>query len=296
MQLYYYFIVGFGVLLLAFVLFHSFRTKKLVSPYSTNRKKRSWISLINYFKDLAYTWFGYFAGSERSKLTRNIIISVLVSIGLFILNKLYFGIDTYVFTLFTILLIIVAVWAIGRHHSRKIFEESFPEVIQTVNSGVSAGIGLLQTLERCGDNIHGEFGAEFKSVYRRLSIGEDVDSVFYDSYRRYPYKEYYYFITIIKLNLSRGGQLKEVISRLSRVIADSKKMEKRKKALTSEARMSAMIVSSFPIGFMVFMRIMMPADFDFLINNPDGRLIFYYVLGSELLGIFIIWLLMRKST
>ncbi|EJS83287.1 Flp pilus assembly protein, partial [Pasteurella multocida subsp. multocida str. P52VAC] len=35
---------------------------------------------------------------------------------------------------------------------------------------------------------------------------------------------------------------------------------------------------------------------DFLINNPDGRMVLYYVFGSELLGMFIIWWLMRKST
>ncbi|HDR1565929.1 TPA: protein dehydratase, partial [Pasteurella multocida] len=87
-----------------------------------------------------------------------------------------------------------------------------------------------------------------------------------------------------------------VITRLGRVIADSKKMEQKKKAMTSEARMSAFIVAMFPIGFFLFMQFSMPENFDFLINNPDGRMVLYYVFGSELLGMFIIWWLMRKST
>lgn len=90
--------------------------------------------------------------------------------------------------------------------------------------------------------------------------------------------------------------MREVIMRLGRVIADSKKMEKKKSAMTSEARMSAMIVASFPVAFFIFMKFMMPENFDFLLNDPGGRMILYYVLGSEVLGMLIIWWLMRKAT
>jgi Flp pilus assembly protein TadB len=44
------------------------------------------------------------------------------------------------------------------------------------------------------------------------------------------------------------------------------------------------------------MQFAMPENFDFLINDPSGRYILYYVFGSEALGMSIIWWLMRKST
>ena len=176
------------------------------------------------------------------------------------------------------------------------FDNTFPEVIQILNSASSSGAGLLQALDRCGKDLTGELGEEFKNIYKRLSIGEDPMSVFEDSYTRYPYKEFYFFITIIRTNLAKGGQMREVISRLGRVIADSKKMEQKKRAMTSEARMSAFIVAIFPIFFFFFMQFAMPENFDFLINDPSGRYILYYVFGSEALGMSIIWWLMRKST
>lgn len=176
------------------------------------------------------------------------------------------------------------------------FDAMFPEVIQILNAAATGGAGLLQALERCGKDLAGQLGEEFKNIHKRLAIGEEPMSVFEDSYSRYPYKEFYFFITIIRTNLSKGGQIREVITRLGRVIADSKKMEQKKKAMTSEARMSAFIVAMFPIGFFLFMQFSMPENFDFLINNPDGRMVLYYVFGSELLGMFIIWWLMRKST
>ncbi len=292
----YYMLIAFAGLMILFISINLLRTKKLVSPHSPVNKRKLWALFLEKTADLKNKWLNYFTGNNPDNLVRNLIITLFIGVALLGANYQLIQWDNKLVIAGYIVIVLLVVWLWGKRQNRKIFEESFPEVIQVVNAAISAGIGLMQALERCGENIQGPIGQEFKNVYRRLAIGEDVDSVFLDSYKRYPYKEYYYFITIIKLNMSRGGQLKEVISRLARLIADSKKMEKRKMALTSEARMSAMIVACFPVGFMIFMRFMMPNDFEFLLNNPTGRLIFYYVVGSEVLGLFIIWLLMRRAT
>ncbi|HDR1588644.1 TPA: type II secretion system F family protein, partial [Pasteurella multocida] len=186
----------------------------------------------------------------------------------FIINVLYVRIPRGFFYLGFIIGFIVFVWKLGQYRNRKMFDAMFPEVIQILNAAATGGAGLLQALERCGKDLAGQLGEEFKNIHKRLAIGEEPMSVFEDSYSRYPYKEFYFFITIIRTNLSKGGQIREVITRLGRVIADSKKMEQKKKAMTSEARMSAFIVAMFPIGFFLFMQFSMPENFDFLINNP----------------------------
>ncbi|OOH89011.1 protein dehydratase [Pasteurellaceae bacterium 15-036681] len=292
----YYIIILFGLLLIIFALYNLKRTKKLISPYASTNKQQFAYATLAHIREIIKEWLNFFTRNNPDNLGRNSMVALFIGIVLFISNRFFFKLGDFCFISGMLVAFISVVWVIGKHDNRKVFEESFPEVIQVVNSAISAGIGLMQALERCGANIQGPLGHEFRNIYRRLAIGEDVDSVFEDSYKRYKYKEYYYFIIIIKLNLSRGSQLKEVISRLSRVIADSKKMEKRKKVLTSEARMSAMIVACFPVAFMLFMRFSMPQDFEFLLNDPSGRMIFYYVIGSELLGLFTIWMLMRRAS
>ncbi|AEW77067.1 Flp pilus assembly protein TadB [Aggregatibacter actinomycetemcomitans ANH9381] len=214
----------------------------------------------------------------------------------FVINVAYIHIDRLVFCLIFLVGFVLFIWKLGQYRNKKTFNAMFPEVIQILNAAATSGAGLLQALERCGKDLTGQLGEEFKSIHKRIAIGEDPVSVFEDSYDRYPYKEFYFFITIVRTNLSKGGQIREVISRLGRVIADSNKMEKKKKAMTSEARMSAIIVACFPVGFFFFMQFAMPENFDFLINDPTGRYVLYYVFGSELFGMGIIWWLMRKST
>lgn len=243
-----------------------------------------------------FLWQYYFIGGDRKKLSKNILISVAVFLVLFFVNIAYIRLERWVFMCIFILLFIIFVWKFGQYRNQKMFSAMFPEVIQIMNAAATGGAGLLQALERCGKDLTGQLGEEFKSIHKRLALGEEPMSVFEDSYSRYPYKEFYFFITIIRTNLSKGGQIREVISRLGRVIADSKKMEQKKKAMTSEARMSAFIVAMFPIGFFLFMQFAMPENFDFLLNDPNGKFVLYYVFGSEAFGMLIIWWLMRKST
>lgn len=294
MNLLYYSILSFGVLLLLYTAISWTATSKKINEkeYSKNSIK----NVLEELKNKIHLWLYYFTAGDKQKLVRNIFISFVIFISFFYLNVLYIKIDRLIFCLLFGVFFIFSVWYLGLRRNKKMFTEVFPDVIQILNSAISAGAGLLQALERCGKDLPGPLGNEFRNIHRRLSIGEDPVVVFDDSYIRYPYKEFYYFIIIIRTNLSRGGQIREVINRLGRLIVDTKKMEKKKKAMTSEARISALIVGCFPIGFFLFMQFFMPENFDFLINNPSGRWILYYVFGSELLGMMVIWWLMRRAT
>ncbi len=45
---------------------------------------------------------------------------------------------------------------------------------------------------------------------------------------------------------------------------------------------------------MVIMYYMNPANLEFVFTDPKGHVILYYVVGSEAIGMSIIWLLIRR--
>lgn len=287
-------VIAFGFLLLAYVGVSFNKTKQKVQQkeHQTSNGKK----FLEWLKSRYNLWRYYFVNGNPNNTLRNTLIVFIGLMVVIALNGQLLNFNNQGVTVGYFLLVIFMVYKMGGKRNKKIFDETFPEVIQVLNSATTAGAGLLQAIERCGRDIKGSLGEEFKLIYRRLAIGEDVVSVFHDSYTRWPYKEFYFFIMIIRINLEKGGQMKEVISRLGRVIADSRKMEQKKKAMTSEARMSAMIVGAFPVLFFIFMKFKMPDNFDYVINDPTGNLVLYYVLGSEGLGMGIIYALMKKAT
>ncbi|USD38805.1 MULTISPECIES: type II secretion system F family protein [Ferrimonas] len=184
-------------------------------------------------------------------------------------------------------------WSFMLRRRKTKFEETFPDALNIMMSAVTAGDSVTQSITYVGKTLDNTIGREFKHVGERLKLGEPPESVFKRSCKRFPYPAYLFFVVTIRANMTRGGQLKNVMARLIRVLVDSRAMEKKKMALTSEARLSAKIVAALPLAFMGIMHLMNPDDLQFVLFHPDGRWILFYVLGSEALGLTIIWLLVR---
>jgi tight adherence protein B len=178
----------------------------------------------------------------------------------------------------------------------KHFEETFPDALNMLASAVSAGESIMHAIGYVGSHLEGDVGKEFNVMYERLRIGETPDEVFRKACDRFPYPSFQFFVITLRANISRGGQLKDVINRINRVMFDARAMEKKKFALTSEARMSAKIVGSIPFIFLIFMQYMSPENYEYVMFNEAGRPILYYMLISEFIGMAIIWKLMRGAT
>ncbi|EGQ8926249.1 type II secretion system F family protein [Vibrio parahaemolyticus] len=176
---------------------------------------------------------------------------------------------------------------------RREFENTFPDALNILMSGVSVGDSLMQAISYVGDVMHNPIGREFKLIGERLKLGESLEVVLRRSCKNYPYPEFLFFTVTIRANVARGGQLKVVLARLIRVLVDARTLDKKKMAMTSEARISAKIVAAIPLIFMIILNYVNPENVDFILYDPDGRLVLFYVLGSELLGLLIVWLLVR---
>jgi len=173
------------------------------------------------------------------------------------------------------------------------FEDSFPDALNMLSSAVSAGESLMHSIMFVGKSLDGELGKEFALMGERLQMGETPDSVFRKSCHRFPYPTFHFFVITLRANMQRGGQLKGIMARLNRLMFDARTIKKKKGALTAEARSSAKIVGAIPFVFLFMLQFLSPENFEFVMFHPGGRPILYYVLISESIGMFIIWLLMR---
>ncbi|PCD86901.1 type II secretion system F family protein [Vibrio mediterranei] len=180
---------------------------------------------------------------------------------------------------------------VGRR--RRDFENTFPDALNILMSAVTAGDSLMQAISYVGEAMNDPIGREFKLMGDRLKLGESPEVVLQRSCKNYPYPEFLFFTVTIRANIARGGQLKGVLARLIRVLVDSRTLEKKKMAMTSEARISAKIVAAIPLIFTVILNYVNPANVDFVLNDPQGQYVLFYVLGSELIGLSIVWLLVR---
>ncbi|MGR5212917.1 type II secretion system F family protein [Vibrio rotiferianus] len=177
---------------------------------------------------------------------------------------------------------------------QKQFDETFPDALNMLASAISAGESIGRGIMYVGDNLEGEVGCEFKLMGERLKMGESIDEVFRKSCLRFPNPNFHFFVITLRANMQRGGQLKEIMTRLNRQMFEARAVERKKFALTSEARISAKIVSATPFFFLFILQFLSPENFEFVMFNPEGRPLLYYLVISEAIGMAIIWALMKR--
>nr|WP_086940344.1 type II secretion system F family protein [Thaumasiovibrio occultus] len=187
-------------------------------------------------------------------------------------------------------------WQWLKKRERQRFNDAFPDALNLLAGAVTAGESLMHAIIFVGKSLDNTVGREFKFMGERLQIGEPPDEVFAKACHHFPYQPFYFFIITLRANMNRGGQLKDVMMRLNRLMFDSRALEKKKAAMTSEARMSAKIVAAIPFCFILLLKYMSPENYEFITANPAGKPILYYLLISEAIGIGIIWWLMRGAS
>lgn len=195
-------------------------------------------------------------------------------------------------SLMAIISIYMCIWL--KQREERLFEESFPDVLNMLASSVSAGESIMHAIAYVGRSQDNDLGNEFRLMAERMKIGESPDDVFRKACLRFPYPSFYFFIITLRANLDRGGQLKEVMTRINRLMFDARAINKKKYALTSEARMSAKIVAAIPFAFLFLLQYISPENYDFVMFNDSGKPILYYVLISEFIGLSIVWFLMKR--
>lgn len=198
-----------------------------------------------------------------------------------------------------IVIFVLTGWFLGyqwlQKKQREAFETAFPDALNMLASAVSSGESIMHAIIYVGRSLQGDVGLEFKRMGERLQLGESPDNVFRKSCERFPYPSFYFFVITLRANMQRGGQLKDVMARLNRLMFDARAIEKKKYALTAEARMSAKIVAAIPFSVLFALQFTSPESFEFLMFSEAGKPILYYLIISESLGLLIVWMLMRGA-
>ena len=290
----YYTLLLVGIILFALTNIKWIKIKKSINNTEIKYSKDE-VYLFSICKKTLSEWTSYISSIIIERNSKHIITPVIYSILVYFSNLYWFHIDNIFIFIFTITSIVFFQLKISRKINRSHFDNSFPEVLLMINMAASSGASINQVLERCGNEIKGPLGNELNFICRKLNVGESPESVFYDSYKRFNYPEFFFLITIILLNLQQGGQLRELTRRLSSVVTKNKTAEQKKSVMTAQIRMSVNIISLMPILFSLLLYFIDPATMDSMWHHPIGRTIFYYIITSEIVGLAIIRKMLRKT-
>lgn len=169
----------------------------------------------------------------------------------------------------------------------------FPGVIDMLARRLKTGGNISQALLYISDESGSSMWRhEFKIVFMELEAGNSFANTLKRSQERVNIPEYRLFCSIMLMQKKLGGRLSEIISGLANMIRSKKVMEKKIRALSSQASGSANFISSLPIMGFLLMYINNPGIIDQILASRTGSKIFLIGCGLYLTG----FILLRKLT
>jgi tight adherence protein B len=149
------------------------------------------------------------------------------------------------------------------------FSEQLPDVLEIIVRGLKAGHPLPIALSLAGRELPDPAGTEFGIVGDEVTFGLDITTAMWNMSKRVGAPDLLYVITSVSVQAQSGGNLGEVLSRLSRLIRERFRMRRKIMALTAEGRMSATILTALPVALFLIVNEMSPQYFGQVWNNPS---------------------------
>lgn len=138
---------------------------------------------------------------------------------------------------------------------QKMFLEEFPNAIEAIVRGIRSGLPVNDCLRLIATEAKEPLRTEFRGVVEAQAMGVSIADGIMKIYERIPLSEVNFFGIVIQIQSKSGGNLGEILSNLSRVIRDRKKLREKVDAMSTEAKASASIIGALPflVGFLVYM-------------------------------------------
>jgi len=137
---------------------------------------------------------------------------------------------------------------------QKKFVENLANAIDVVVRGVKSGLPLHECLQVITRESPEPIASEFAEIVEQQRVGVPLGEAMDRLVLRMPLPEVKFLAIVIAIQQQSGGNLSEALGNLSGVLRDRLKMSMKVKALSAEAKTSAMVLGSMPPGvmFMVY--------------------------------------------
>lgn len=180
-------------------------------------------------------------------------------------------------------------WVLGMKVKgrQKKFSNQLADAIDIIVRGVKSGLPLNQCLRIIAAESPEPLKSEFQSLVDSQAMGVPLDQSMQRMYDRMPLPEVNFFSIVLVIQQKTGGNLSESLGNLSSVLRARKLMAEKVKALSAEAKASAMIIGALPIVVMAMVYFTRPAYISVLFTDPMGHLVLLGAAVMMSLGIFI---------
>lgn len=131
--------------------------------------------------------------------------------------------------------------------TRKRMQEQFPVALDVFVRGLRAGHPIAAALDLLTVEMPDPIGSQFGIVVDEVTYGAELRDALQSMAERWGLDDMRMFVVSLSVQNETGGNLAEILENLSQVIRERASMMMKVRALSSEGRMTAIMLTGLPI-------------------------------------------------
>ena len=176
-------------------------------------------------------------------------------------------------------------WRRKRYQSA--YLDELPNAVEAIVRGVKAGMPLNDSIRLVAKEVREPVKSEFMRVLDQQAVGKGMAEAVEVLFDRVPLSEVNFFIVVINVQQQAGGNLSEALSNLAGVLRNRKKMKAKVKAMSSEAKASALIIGALPVFVIAAVSVVSPSYLSPLFTTSGGMICLGVAAFMMAMGAFI---------
>jgi tight adherence protein B len=171
-----------------------------------------------------------------------------------------------------------------RRKRQEAFADQMVGTLEVICSALRAGHSFPSALDSVAFDAQAPTGEEFARIVNAGRLGRDVVDAMHDTARRMDNEDFAWVADGVAIQRDTGGNLSEVLERVSQTIRERNELTKMVRAISAEGRMSGWVMMAVPPALGAYLCFMNPGPFKTAFLATQGLMLlgvclFLYVAG-----------------
>jgi tight adherence protein B len=167
------------------------------------------------------------------------------------------------------------------------FQRQLPDALDLIARALKAGHAFTGGLKMVGDEMGEPVGTEFEKTLHEINFGSGIPEALKGLTQRVDCPDLRFFIISVIIQRETGGNLAEILGKISYLIRERFKLQSRVQVLASEGKLSAIILIAIPFVIALALSVLNPVYMQTLFVDPVGKGLVAFALIMMAIGIVV---------
>lgn len=170
----------------------------------------------------------------------------------------------------------------------KEFESQLSDALLICCNCLRSGLTFAQAMENIAEEMEEPIGTEFKRAVNEMGFGATLEEALNGMLERIDSSDLILTVAAVNVQRQTGGNLSQILETISNTIRERLKIKREIRSLTSQGRMSGIVIGLLPVVIAMFLMVLNPDYIMTFVNTRAGNIMLIICIILEGLGFLAI--------